>query len=430
MATVKAVLNKDRKKKAGDYALVIQIIHRRVKRVIYTPYKLKESEFDVTSQRALYTDGVRYTRKQIKEINEFVVQKRDEVEKIIEWCASQNKNFTVIDVVSKYQLDQNDKYLVSFLQRYIAKRENQGKLGTAKAFRSTLSSLKKYIDGRVVEFADINHQFIRGYEEFLAGRQVKQNTISFYERNLRTIYYLAQDSGIDVGNGTTFRKIRIRMTKTIKRALKREVIEKIAHINLSDKPELDKARDLFMFSFYTRGMSFVDIIYLKDKDIVDGVIYYRRSKTTQQLEVAVTEPLQALIDKYANDSIYVLPFINQYGGDTLYKQYQSAYGACYRNLNRLRKLLKLPTPLTTYVARHSWATIAKEQGTLTSIISEGLGHSSENTTTIYLKGFDRSVIDSVNEKIVSLSTAQSSIGQENRDQAQNPVGRPSLSRKF
>lgn len=177
-------------------------------------------------------------------------------------------------------------------------------------------------------------------------------------------------------------------------------------MDLTGTPELDQARDLFMFSFYTRGMSFVDIIYLKHKDIVDDVIGYRRRKTNQLIEVAVTEPLRKIINKYNTDQTYVLPFINDSDKPSLYDKYLSTYGVFYRNLNKIREMLNLKTPLTTYVARHSWATIAKEQGVTTSIISEGLGHASEKTTLIYLKEFDRSVLDRVNEKIVSFSHAQ------------------------
>lgn len=406
MATIKAVLNKDRKKKNGTYALVIQIIHKRLKRVIYTPYQLREDEFDRVSQCALYTNGELHTRKQLKEINKFTETKKQELKQIIDYITTSDKNFTTEDIVLKYHLDQSDKYLITFMEHHIAKKEAQGKSGTARAFLSTMRSLKKYIGKRTIEFADVDYQFVKGYEEFLDSHKVKQNTTAFYLRNFRTIYNLAENNGIEVGDGNAFRKIKIKTVKTVKRALKKEVLEQIALVQLSESPELDKARDLFMFSFYTRGMSFVDIINLKHTDIVEGIIYYRRRKTDQLIELAVTAPLAKLIDKYSTDSEYVLPFINEIDRPTLYEQYLASYSIFYRNLNTLQKMLNISTPLTTYVARHSWATIAKEQGIATSVISEGLGHSSEKTTQIYLKEFDRSVIDLANEKIVSFSTAQ------------------------
>lgn len=405
MATIKAVLNKDRIQKQGDYALVIQIIHKRVKRVIYTPYKLKEDEFNTVEQKAIYTDGVRYTHKQIREINHFTERKKAEVAKVIAYLTAHDKNFTAEDIAKKYYLDQSDKYLITYTERLIAKKEALGKMGSAKGFLSTLRSIKRFMGTQTIEFNDIDYRFIKRYEEFLHNTNIKQNTVSFYLRNFRTIYNMAYDDGIEMSDHNAFYKVKIKITKTVKRALKQEVIERISLIDLTDNLELDKARDLFMFSFYTRGMSFVDIIYLRHTDMIEDVICYRRRKTDQYLEIAVTAPLRKLIDKYNTDETYVLPFINEYNQPTLYKKYQAAYGNIYRSLRALQKELHLSTPLTTYVARHSWATIAKEQGASTTVISEGLGHSCEKTTQIYLKEFDRSVIDKVNEKIVSFSGA-------------------------
>lgn len=383
------------------YALVIQIIHKRVKRVIYTPYQLGADEYDPVQQNAVFFDSRLHTRQQIKEINKFVKMKRKEIGKILDEIAMANKDFTAEDVVLKYRLSQSDKYLLTFMERHIAKKEAQGKMGSARTFQATLQSLKKYIGDRLIEFVDIDYHFVKGYEDFLYKRNIKLNTIGFYLRNFRTVYNQAYDDGVNMKNHDAFHKIKIKTVRTVKRALKQERIIQIARLDLTESPSLDKARDLFMFSFYTRGMSFVDIIYLKHTDIVDGVIRYHRQKTNQYMEVAITPPLQKLINKYRADPTYVLPFVVADSFPILYEQYLAIYGVLYRDLNRLQKILNLNTPLTTYVARHSWATIAKEQGASTTIISESLGHASEKTTRIYLKDFDRSVIDRINEKIVS-----------------------------
>lgn len=403
MTTVKAVLNKDRKKRCGGYSLVVQIIHKRVRRIIYTPYVLNDSEFDPNSQKAVYTDGQRFNRKQIREINDFVDKKIQEVNKIIDFISARNPNYIAEDIVWKYRQDQSDKYLLTFCERLITKKEALDKMGMAKALRSTLRSLGRHIGRREVTFKDIDHHFVKDYENYLYSTGIVQNTVSFYMRNFQTIYNLAYDSGVEMNDNQAFHRIQIRNSKTVKRALKKEVIRSISTLELAHDKHLDRARDLFMFSFYTRGMCFVDIVYLKHTDIVDGAIRYRRHKTNQYLQVAVTEPLQRLIDKYRGDQTYVLPFLSESTQPTLYKKYQSVYGVLYRSLKELQEMLDLSTPLTFHVARHSWATIAKEQGVSTSAISEGLGHTSEKTTIIYLKEFDHSVIDLINEKIVSFS---------------------------
>lgn len=400
MATVKVVLNKDRIKKNGDYSLVVQIIHKRARRVIYSPYRLKEDNFDATTQKAVYFRGGLLTRKEVKSINDFMEKMKQEIEQFIEHLSSVNPNYTTKDITSEYKERQDDCYLITFLEKQIAEKERIGKYGTAKAFRSTLKSLQRFIEKKRVKFDDIDYTFVKDYENYLYGTGVVANTVSFYLRNLRTIYNLAYDKGITIPLSSPFRKIKIRYSKTVKRALRRDVLEKIAKMNLSDNIPLMEARDLFMFSFYTRGMSFVDMINLKHTDIVDNTIYYVRNKTHQQMQVTITEPLRQLIDKYKMDSTYVLPFINRCEHVSVYKRYQAAYGNIYRHLNTIADMLGINTPLTTYVARHSWATLAKEEGASVCAISEGLGHTTEKTTVIYLKEFDRSVVDGINERLV------------------------------
>lgn len=399
MATVKAVLNRDREKKNGGYSLVIQVIHKRAHRVIYTPYVLKNEEFDPEKQKAIYCNDGRLTRKQVGEINKYTTQKKGEIERIIEKLAAHKNDFEVQDVLNEYSQDTSDRHLVVFAERLIEKKIKTDKMGQAKALRSTLSSLKKFIGQRDVTFDQITHQFVSEYEHYLLGAGVKENTVGYYMRNFRIIYNTALNSGIEMCDNHPFGKIRIRHGRTAKRALKKEVIEKLANFDLADNPALESARDLFMFSFYTRGMSFVDIIHLKNENIVEGVIYYQRQKTHRHMQVTIVPQLQAIIDKYKSDDEYVLPFINASNYSNIYKRYLIAYGKLYRNLKQIEMLLGLSTSLTVHVARHSWATIAKSAGAPIEAIRQGLGHNSEKTTEIYLKELDTSVIDAVNEKV-------------------------------
>lgn len=403
MATVKAVLNKDREKKCGGYSLVIQVIHKRVKRVVYTPYVLHEDEFDVHRQRAVRIPGSSLSYKLIKDINTFIVRRKQEIEDVIETVSLQNKNFVVQDVLGNYRQNQKHKYLIVYIEYLIEQKERMGKMGTARAFRSTLRSLQKFIANRELRFSDIDHRFIMEYETFLEMGGAKQNTVCFYLRNLRTIYNLAYNNGIEGEGYNAFQRIRIAQCKTSKRALGRDVINKIATVDLSHDLTLDRARDLFLFSFYARGMPFVDIIYLQKSDIENNTIRYKRQKTKQHMTVAITTPLRHIIEKYHDSQEFVLPFINDSDHKTLYEKYQAAYTKYHRYLKRLQKYLDVPTPLTMHVARHSWATIAKEQGASVTQISEGLGHTSEKTTAIYLKEFDNSVINKINEQVVAFS---------------------------
>ena len=194
-----------------------------------------------------------------------------------------------------------------------------------------------------------------------------------------------------MGCESPFRELKLQTQETAKRALCKHDIARIVSVDLSSEPLLDRARDLFMFSFYARGMPFVDIVFLKHDSIINGIIYYERNKTGQRMQVRVIPPLAALIEKY----------ITSFSDRTSYMQYRYALGNVNRLLKRLGRRLHLPLVLTTYVARHSWATIAKEEGFSIASISEGLGHTSEATTQIYLQSFNSEVIDKINEQVVA-----------------------------
>ena len=154
-----------------------------------------------------------------------------------------------------------------------------------------------------------------------------------------------------------------------------------------------------MFSCYTRGMSFVDMIYLRKSDVRDGVLTYRRKKTGQTLSLRVEAPLQEIIDRYDSDSPYVLPVLT---ADDSYRAYRQQQRELNKFIRKIGELLGISEPLTFYVARHSWATLARDCGTPLTVISAGMGHTSERTTRVYLAQLDRSVIDKANRKIINL----------------------------
>ena len=197
-----------------------------------------------------------------------------------------------------------------------------------------------------------------------------------------------------------FRRRLIKQVATRKRALPRETLRRIGGADLSAlHPKYALARDLFMFSFYTRGMSFVDMIYLRKSDVRDGVLTYRRKKTGQTLSLRVEAPLQEIIDRYDSDSPYVLPVLT---ADDSYRAYRQQQRELNKFIRKIGELLGISEPLTFYVARHSWATLARDCGTPLTVISAGMGHTSERTTRVYLAQLDRSVIDKANRKIINL----------------------------
>lgn len=170
-------------------------------------------------------------------------------------------------------------------------------------------------------------------------------------------------------------------------------------MDLSHHPSLEYARDLFMLSFYLRGMSFVDMAYLEKTNIKNGILFYRRKKTGQQLTVKWEPCMTEILDKYHLPySSYILPIIRS--EKTSRRDYTNASHLINKKLKEIGQALNLPIPLTMYVARHSWASIAKDKHIPLAIISEGLGHDSERTTLIYLNSLDTSKIDKANSVIL------------------------------
>ena len=232
------------------------------------------------------------------------------------------------------------------------------------------------------------------------NRGTVPNTISFYTRILRAVYNRAVEDDI-IENRNPFRHVYTGVDKTVKRALPLAVIKKIKALDLSLTPALDYARDMFLMSFYLRGMSFIDMAFLKKTDLRNGYVTNRRHKTGQQLTIEWTREMHVLLDKYPeNESDYLLPIIRNSGVNELYTYRYIGYNI-NRNLKHIADKVGVSIPMTLYVARHSWASAAKTKGIPLSVISEGMGHDSEATTQIYLASFDTSVVDKANSIIIS-----------------------------
>ena len=288
---------------------------------------------------------------------------------------------------------------IAFGRKHVALLQQLGKPQKAERYAYTLNSFCRFRNNKDVPIQDLDSNIIVAYENYLKNNNLCINSTSFYMRNLRAIYNNAVEKGI-VEDSNPFKRVYTGVDKTVKRAIPVETLRQIKQLDLSQYPLLDLARDLFMFSVYTRGMSFVDIAYLRKKDLREGILIYHRQKTGQLLKVKWEATMQKIIDKYnTGDSPYLLPVIRNTEED-LRKQYKSALRLTNKKLKEIGRMVGLSKPLTTYVARHAWASIAKEQHVPISVISEAMGHSSEKITRIYLASLDASEIDKANRNII------------------------------
>lgn len=402
MTTIKLRLNKSKALKDGRYPLVFQLIHARRKRVIYTSHRLFEEEWIEGKERVCYLRNTVRTKVGVQSINTYLKEEKQKIGSIIRQLEKQFEQYTAEDVVVRYTEDYGRRSLFQYIDERIAQKRSSGKEGTASAYNSTRLSLLKYAGRNDVRMEEVNRPFMAGYEQYLS-EHVSPNTACFHIRNMKALYNAAARDGYHPECEYPFTQIRTKPCKTVKRALSRDDMQRLVQLLLSEDSSKRLTRDMFLFSFYARGMAFVDVVFLKKENICNDVITYARHKTSQQLRIRLTPQLKTLIETYENASPYIFPILDESNEiHPLYAQYRLALRVANLRLKKIGALLGFEAHLTTYVARHTWATLAKEYGMPTAVISEGLGHTSEQMTQIYLKEFDGSVIDRANEIVSRL----------------------------
>lgn len=292
----------------------------------------------------------------------------------------------------------------SFMQKCITNLLEEKRYSTATNYRYTFNNFFSFIksenNGACITLTNITPSFMARYEAWLKSRGLKRNTQSFYMRILRAVHNHAVRQRL-VQQNYPFRRVYTGIDKTRKRAVRENVITELKRLNLQIHPKLQLTKDMFLFSFATCGMPFVDMAHLKISNYRDGYIRYERSKTGQPLQVKATPFVNDTIKKYANENApYIFPILKSHNQNDLYKQYRSALITYNRHLHQIAAMLPSKPSLTSYVSRHSWATIARDHGNATSVISKALGHTSERTTQVYLSSIEDSVVDKINEEIV------------------------------
>lgn len=381
-------------KKGGLY---FQIIQNRVIRQMNTDYKIYAYEWDAEIESVVVSGARANILCSIRERMEWDLSR---FERIVRQLEQERRKYTADDVITLFHKVTKETSLFSFMHSVIIQLRQLGKIRTSETYTATLKSFMEFREEHDVPLDGVNSDLMLLYEAHLKAKGVRMNTISFYMRILRAVYNRAVEKEL-TPQKYPFRHVYTGVDKTVKRAVPVKVIKALKELNLSMKSSLDFARDMFMFSFYTRGMSFVDIAYLKKTDLQNGILTYCRRKTGQRLTVKWEKCMEEIIKKYpSNSSTYLLPIIKEQGNER--KQYDNALHLVNYRLKDLSGMLKLQRPLTMYVARHSWASVAKVRNVPLSVISEGMGHDSEKTTQIYLASLEASVVDKANKMILEL----------------------------
>lgn len=300
--------------------------------------------------------------------------------------------------------------LFTYMDGRIDFLKSVGRYGTAQTYRNTYEKFRKFTGGDFA-LSEITQENMERFEAFCRDSGNSRNTISFYMRILRAVFNRAVDEElVEQPKRNPFKKVYTGVDKTVKRAIPIGKVKYIAHMDFStmtgltaaQRRNMEYARDMFMFSFYTRGMSFVDMAYLKKSDIRDGNLIYCRNKTGQKLSIRWERCIEDIVRRHpgAENSPYLMDIISDADGNTR-RQYKVRLTYVNAWLKEVGRYAGLGDILTMYVARHSWATACKSSNIPISVISEGMGHDSEETTRIYLASLDTNVVDKANRKIIN-----------------------------
>ena len=393
MATIKVKLRPSSVvERAGT--IYYQVTHRRATQQITTNIRLQPDECDTIGEQVV-----------VSVADKNIIQNRIDsdialLKRIVKDLNNSGVTYSVGDIVKRFKSPECHVLVLDFMQNQIRLMRNANRLGTALNYEKTMKNFVKFLGGVNLPFSAMTEQVIADYNAFLVQRGMVRNSISFYMRIMRAVYNKAVRQKL-VEQSHPFTEVYTGIDRTRKRAVSESVISQLYKLNLAEGTPLALARDIFIFSYCTRGMAFVDIAYLKRENIQNGVICYARRKTGQLLSVRIEPSIQRIIDRYSSAlSPYVFPILTSTETKPAYEEYQVAINNHNRQLRRLSKMLPAGCKLTSYTSRHSWATAARNHNVPISVISAGMGHTSEQTTQIYLTMLENSVIDDANQGLI------------------------------
>lgn len=382
-------------------SIIYQITHRRIVRQITTDYKVFPEDCKTGVSMIISVNDEAMGRLRVPRIiSQKIRWDLQRLNMIISKYENGHCEYSADMIVDAFQCMEKELSFFNIMQKSIIRLLQQNRIGTAKNYSAALGSFRNFRCNEDIPIDAIDYAVMEDYQSYLRMKGLALNSISFYMRILRAVYNHSVESGI-ISDRKPFRHVFTGMEKTFKRAISINNIRFIKDLDLSFKPNLEFARDMFMFLFYCRGMSFIDAAFLKKSDVVDNILFYRRHKTGQQLRIRMVPVIKDILDRYSDSqSPYLLPIITVSGKDGRI-QYEAALRRINNGLRTIAKMLGMDTPLTTYVTRHAWASIAKAKNIPITVISDALGHDSIATTQIYLASIDATMIDKANEMIIN-----------------------------
>jgi len=397
MATSIKLKFRPSKVKGKEGVICLQLIHNRNIKLFRTRFRLFPDEWNNNRENIIFENSEMERQNHLQSVKTGLDAELKRLNDLI-LLLEHKGEYTMKELTDLYISNSFNGYLFPFMDYVIKNLKESNRRKTASIYITAKLSFERFRDGQDILLDKIDNDFMLKYETWLKNPGVMKNTISCYMRTLRSVYNQAVKRGLTTQKNP-FTNIFTRNDKTVKRAMSEDIIVKIKNMDLYSYKELALARDLFMFSFYLRGISFVDMANLRKHNVKNGYIIYSRSKTKQILTIKIEPCMQEIISRYELQTIddFLLPVYTIQNKDNI-----SQLRNYNKRLKRISEMLGLEKSLSSYVSRHSWATIALRKGISVEVISEGMGHENETTTRIYLASLGQSIVDLANAKIITL----------------------------
>lgn len=400
--SVKIILYKQKTYAGGDHPIMLDLVKDRQHKRIGLGYRCPPEDWD---------DRLRLFKKRVANYHQknlVLTQQLEKAMKIVDGFHLENRDFTLLEFETAFRdngtvaAPARPKPLVfPFWEDKIRKLQDSKKVGNAKVYRETMTSFLNFTRSKDLKFTDITLDLLENYEVWLRKNGGSDGGISVRIRTLRAVYNAAIKKDLANANDYPFTKYGVNKLKSegIKKALTRQEIQIIEELDLGGtNQKYTLTRHLFVFSYFTRGMNFADMMKLTWSDIEDNKITYVRAKTKKAFVLKITPPVQEILDFYKampSNTNYVFPILLH--EDLTPQQEADRKKKVLKRFNKQLKeiatLTGIQKNLSSYVARHSFATNLKHAGVSVTVISESLGHRSQEITETYLKGFENSVID-------------------------------------
>ena len=389
--TVKAVCYKSKTLSNGEHPLMIRICKDGKKKYQSLGLSIKAEQWDFKTNQPKAKCPNR------DRIILLINEKINEIQKVALDKRIAGKEFTATTLIESTTKNTTNKTVSEYYLTYIQNLKKESRIRYAGMFEVSYSSFIKFNKHLDIPFSDIDVAWLKRYELWMKEQNLSTSTISTRIRHLRAVFNFAIAEHSIKNDCYPFHTYKVaKLNKqTAKRAINKADILKIMNYKGSSPMEC-LAIDIFIFSYLNAGINFIDIAKLKHYNIIENQLIYNREKTKKLISIPLQAETMDIIDKYKdNESPYIFPILSPFHQTEIQiaNRLHKVLAKVNKYLKEIGEKLELPIPLTTYVARHSYATVLKRAGVSTSIISESLGHSSERVTQIYLDSFDNEQIN-------------------------------------